>query len=74
MHFQFGFFLHQAWSLFRMARNCQIQGLYRVIYWGYIGIMENKMETSIMGCIVEGLGFRGHRGLYGKSIASNGGG
>ena len=20
-------------------------------YWGYIGIMENKMETTIMGCI-----------------------
>ena len=23
--------------------------LYRVIYWGYIGIMEKKMETSIGG-------------------------
>ena len=28
------------------------KGLYRVIlgsYWGYIGIMEKKMETTIMG-------------------------
>ena len=22
---------------------------YRVLYWGYIGIMEKKMETTIMG-------------------------
>ena len=29
-------------------------GLYRVyigLYWGYIGIMEKKMETTIMGYI-----------------------
>ena len=24
-----------------------------IVYWGYIGIMENKMETTILG-----LGFR----------------
>ena len=25
--------------------------LFRQTYWGYIGIMENKMETTIMGYI-----------------------
>ena len=30
-----------------------IIGIMEYIYWGYIGIMENKMETTIMG-----LGFR----------------
>ena len=26
------------------------------LYWGYIGVMENKMETTIIG--FRGLGFR----------------
>ena len=25
----------------------RFRGLYRGIYWGYIGIMEKKMETTI---------------------------
>ena len=28
-----------------------IKVVYQVIYWGYIGIMEKKMETTIMGCM-----------------------
>ena len=27
-----------------------------IVYWGYIGIMEKNMETTIMG--FRGLGFR----------------
>ena len=27
------------------------------VFWGYIGIMEKKMETTIR--VLEGLGFRG---------------
>ena len=37
------------------------RGYIRVIlglYWGYIGIMENKMETTIKGLRCRGLGFK----------------
>ena len=36
-------------------------GILRGLYWGYIGIMEHSMETTILGYIefrVHGLGFR----------------
>ena len=36
-------------------------GLIYGLYWGYSGIMEKKMETTILGLYrvgVEGLGFR----------------
>ena len=37
-------------------------------YWGYMGIMEKKMETTIMDYIgFRGLGFRG-LGLLGFGI------
>ena len=30
------------------------------LYWGYIGIMEKKLETTVMGCIgLRVWGFRG---------------
>ena len=32
--------------------------LFGAIYRGHIGIMEKKMETTIMGYICRGLGFR----------------
>ena len=36
------------------------------VYWGYIGIMEKKMEATILGCRVysRGLGFR----VYGSGL------
>ena len=30
------------------------------VYWGYIGIMENKMETTIV--------YRGYRGIMEKKV------
>ena len=37
-------------------------GLYRGLYWGYIGIMEKKMQMRLrvkgLGFGVKGLGFR----------------
>ena len=27
------------------------------LYWGYMGIMEKKMETTIMGGLFRGFGF-----------------
>ena len=30
-------------------RTLGLHGGYRVLYWGYIGTMENKMETTIQG-------------------------
>ena len=41
------------------------------LYWGYIGIMEKKMETTIwgLGFGVLGLGFRyGHGGLLNYAV------
>ena len=31
-----------------------------IVYWGYIGIMENKMETTTLGL---GLGLRDYLGF-----------
>ena len=32
-----------------------ILGLYwGILYWGYIGIMENKLETTVVGGVILG--------------------
>ena len=47
--------LRACWAV-GLAHIDTAEGLWG-IYWGYIGIMENKMETTI-GIEVKGLGFR----------------
>ena len=44
------------WDNGKENRN-YYNGLYRVLYWGYIGILEKKIETTIMGYIGYILGF-----------------
>ena len=37
-----------------------------IVYWGYIGIMEKKMETTII--IIGYMGLRGYIGIMEKNM------
>ena len=41
--------LSQNWAYW--VRSWNHEGSILGVYWGCIGIMEKKMETTIMGCI-----------------------